>query len=151
MIPCVIPRNAVITRINISAELSSEAPGSNAEWPSDLHFFLGDVLLGVWTSPGDFGRTPGIYTPSWWDPNWNQYGLLKFLSVNDTGTFIDGVRVSDVSLKDLNISAGSGIMLKLSVGPDSVHQGGLTLYGRSFGNYPQDIIVRMQYKVEDGE
>ena len=103
----------------------------------------------MWTAPGDFGKNPGIYTPEWWDPNWNQYGLLKFLSVNETGTFIDGVKVSDISLDDLNISAGSNIKLKMSVSDTSVHKGGLTLYGRSFGNYPQNIKVRMQYKVSE--
>ena len=149
MIPNYLEDDQVPLELLFSFEIASEAPGTREDWPSDIDFYINNVQVCTWTSPGDFGRTPGIYTPSWWDPNWNQYGLLKFLSVNDTGTFIDGVRVSDVTLKELGICAGSGIMLKLSVGHSSVHQGGLTLYGRSFGNYPQDIIVRMQYKVNE--
>jgi predicted transcriptional regulator len=38
MIPCIIPKNSTITKLEISMELSSEAPGSNADWPSDLYF-----------------------------------------------------------------------------------------------------------------
>ncbi len=135
----------------ISFEIASEAPGIREDWPSDILFTINNIPVCTWTAPGDFGKTPGIYTPQWWDPNWNQYGLLKFLSVNETGTFIDGVRVSDISLEDLSIAAGSNIKLRMSVEETSVHKGGLTLYGRSFGNYPQDIKVRMQYKEQQPE
>ncbi|MCR4654967.1 MAG: ArsR family transcriptional regulator [Lachnospiraceae bacterium] len=133
----------------ISFEIASEAPGIREDWPSDIDFSINGIPVCMWTAPGDFGKNPGIYTPSWWDANWNQYGLLKFLSVNETGTFIDGVKVSDCTLSDLNITAGSNIKLRMSVSNTSVHKGGLTLYGRSFGNYPQDIKVRMQYKVNE--
>lgn len=149
IIPNFLEENQLPLELLISFEIASEAPGIREDWPSDIHFSINNIPVCMWTAPGDFGKNPGIYTPEWWDPNWNQYGLLKFLSVNETGTFIDGVKVSDISLDDLNISAGSNIKLKMSVSDTSVHKGGLTLYGRSFGNYPQDIKVRMQYKVSE--
>ena len=56
---------------------------------TDISFYLNDVCIGTWTSPGDFGDVRGIFTPDWWFPNWNQYGLLKMLVINKKGTFID--------------------------------------------------------------
>ena len=47
-----------ITQLTVSAELSSEAPGVNNQWPSDISFSINDVLVGTWTSPGDFGDVP---------------------------------------------------------------------------------------------
>lgn len=151
MIPNFLKEDQIPLELLISFEIASEAPGIREDWPSDIQFSINGIPVCMWTAPGDFGKNPGIYTPQWWDPNWNQYGLLKFLSVNETGTYIDGVKVSDISLKDLTITAGSSIKLKMSVNETSVHKGGLTLYGRSFGNYPQDIKVRMQYRVTEGE
>ena len=45
----------------------------------------------------------GLFTPSWWFPNWNQYGMLKLIVVNQEGTFIDGLKISEVSTKDIMI------------------------------------------------
>ena len=78
-IPNFIPASKKITQITISAELSSEAPGTNNDWPSDISFYLNDIHIGDWTSPGDFGDVKGLLTPDWWYANWNQYGLLKQL------------------------------------------------------------------------
>ena len=41
-------------------ELSSEVPGTNANWPSDISFWVNDVKIGTWTSPGDFGDRRGV-------------------------------------------------------------------------------------------
>ena len=89
-IPNLIPSNQRITQLSISAELSSEAPGIDNNWPSDISFYINDTKIGMWTSPGDFGDVHGMFTPQWWPQNWNQYGLLKLLVINDYGTYIDG-------------------------------------------------------------
>lgn len=149
MIPNFLPASQKIDQITISAELSSEAPGVNNVWPSDIYFHLNDTCLGMWTSPGDFGDVKGLFTPDWWYPNWNQYGLLKLIVINQTGTFIDGLQISDVSLKDLNIDFRSTIKFKFSVPENAEHIGGLTIFGRNFGNYNQDIKVRIHYSQLD--
>lgn len=82
VIPNFIPGFQKITQISITMELSSEAPGVNSDWPSDIEFYLNDKPLGCWTSPGDFGDVKGLFTPTWWPENWNQYGLLKLLVIN---------------------------------------------------------------------
>lgn len=149
MIPNFLPVSQKIDQITISAELSSEAPGVNNIWPSDIYFHLNDICLGMWTSPGDFGDVKGIFTPTWWYPNWNQYGLLKLIVINQVGTFIDGLQISDVSLKYLNLGYGSTIKFKFEVPEKTAHVGGLTIFGRNFGNYNQDIKVRVHYSPID--
>ena len=133
------------TQITISAELSSEAPGVNNVWPSDISFYLNDTCIGMWTSPGDFGDVKGLFTPDWWFPNWNQYGLLKLLVINKKGTFIDGLKISDVTIDSFNLDYRSGIRFRMSVDDDAAHVGGLTIFGKSFGNYGQDIKVSLNY------
>ena len=144
-IPNLIPSNQRITQLSISAELSSEAPGIDNNWPSDISFYINDTKIGMWTSPGDFGDVHGMFTPQWWQQNWNQYGLLKLLVINDYGTYIDGLKISDVSTLSLHLDYSSDIRLRLAVENDSEHVGGITLYGKSFGNYDQDIRVAINY------
>ena len=141
-IPNFIPANQKITQLSISCELSSEAPGINNEWPSDIRFYLNDTCIGFWLSPGDFGDSRGLYTPDWWLPIWNQYGLLKLLLINKRGTFIDGWKVSDVTIDDLNLDFRSDLRFRMAVESDSQHVGGLTIFGKGFGNYNQDIEVK---------
>ena len=144
-IPNFVPANQRIDEICISMELSSEAPGVNNVWPSDIYFYLNGTLLGTWTSPGDFGDVKGIFTPDWWFPNWNQYGLLKMLVINHKGTFIDGLQISDVTIDQFKLSSKSPLKFKLEVPENAEHVGGLTIFGRGFGNYNQDINIKMAY------
>lgn len=145
IVPNFIPGSQKIDQITISAELGSEAPGVNDVWPSDISFYINDICIGTWTSPGDFGDVKGIFTPDWWYPNWNQYGLLKLLVINKKGTFVDGLHISDVTIKDLNLTYKSTVKFKIGVEDDATHVGGLTIYGKTFGNYNQDINVRINY------
>lgn len=144
-IPNLIPRNQVISSISLSCELSSEAPGINNTWPSDIRFSINGTPVGQWTSPGDFGDEKGLLTPDWWPQNWNQYGLLKLLTVNRKGTFIDGLKISDVTIDDLHLKPGKSFRFRMEVSDDADHVGGLTVFGRAFGNYGQDIRVSLNY------
>lgn len=144
-IPNFIPRNQKITGISISCELSSEAPGINNSWPSDISFFINDIPVGVWTSPGDFGDSRGLLTPEWWPVNWNQYGLLKLLTVTEKGAFIDGLKISDVTMDTLDLKPGKSLRFRICVQEDARNVGGLTIFGKSFGNYGQDIRVSLNY------
>jgi len=145
IIPNLLPEATKIEKITMSFEISSEAPGVNEDWPSDISFYLGDVHLGTWTSAGDYGDVRGIFTPDWWYDNWNQYGLLKVLSIDKRGTFIDGLKISDVNIKQLDLDYKSVIKFKFQVSEDATHIGGLTLFGSQFGNYNQDIKVHISY------
>lgn len=150
VIPNFIPSSQRITQITISAELSSEAPGINNVWPSDISFYLNDVCVGTWLSPGDFGDVKGLFTPDWWYSNWNQYGLLKLLVINKKGTFIDGLKISDVNINSFALDYRNGIRFRMAVEEDAEHVGGLTIFGKTFGNYGQDIKVSLHYAPMEG-
>ena len=151
VIPNLIPRNQKITQLSLSAEISSEAPGTDNDWPSDISFYINDTLVGTWTSPGDYGDVRGMFTPEWWPQNWNQYGLLKLLVINHKGTFIDGLKISDITTSELKLDYTSTIRFRIAVEEDSAHVGGLTIFGKSFGNYDQDIVVSINYAPLDTE
>lgn len=138
-----------LEEIEISMEIGSEAPGINERWPSDISFTLNGVQLGQWTSPGDFGHARGRLTPAWWHDNTNQYGMLKIIRIGDDGTFLDGGRMSNTTVEQVNVP-GSFWTIRFEVAEDAVHVGGLTLFGKSFGNYEQDIVIRVYYKKEQG-
>lgn len=147
LIPNLLPPCSQAQQIILSVEIASEAPGTNNDWPSDITFFLNDISIGTWTSPGDFGDIHGLFTPGWWLPTWNQYGLLKTLIINKNGTFIDGVKISDVTIDQFNLDCKSNLRFKFVAsdrGSDS-HPGGLTLFGKGFGNYDQDIHVVVSF------
>lgn len=131
--------------IQLSMEISSEAPGVAQNWPSDISFFFNDIALGNWTSPGDFGDVRGLYTPDWWTENWNQYGLLKLLSINAQGTFIDGRMISSVNIDSLHLNEHSNFQFRLAASSEAKNAGGFTLFGRNFGNYNQDIKLHVIY------
>ncbi len=137
--------------IQISLELSSEAPGVCDEWPSDINFYINGHSLGTWTSPGDYGNVRGLYTPDWFPKMWNQYGLLKLLTVNRTGTYIDGVKIADITVDEIGVDYKSDIVFRIAVLNDGQHAGGLTIFGKSFGNYYQDICIRIVYTQEENK
>ena len=145
MIPNLLPSATKIDQITVSLEISSEAPGINNDWPSDISILLNDVKIGTWTSPGDYGDVQGIFTPDWWFPNWNQYGLLKMIVINKKGTFVDGLKISDVDIRRFNLDYKSTIRFKFQIEEDAKNIGGLTIFGSGFGNYNQDIKVRIAY------
>lgn len=133
--------------LSISMELSSEAPGFCEDYPSDIHFFLNGVPLGFWVSPGDFGARRGRFSPEWWGGSMNQYGLLKNLIINRSGTFIDGSsKIGDVSIDDLHLDYNASLTLRIAVPSDTRNPGGLTLFGIGFGDYNQPIKVKMSYE-----
>lgn len=150
-VPNFLPAGQKIEELAFSMELASEAPGVNHDWPSDITFSLNDVEIGQWMSPGDFGDVRGNFTPEWFPGYWNQYGFLKMLTINQWGTYIDGRKISGVSLKQFALDYKSSIRLKLEVKEDAAHVGGLTLFGAGFGNYSQGIKVRIRYSPMEGK
>jgi predicted transcriptional regulator len=137
--------NRKIQKLEVSLELSSETPGTNRNWLSDITMWVNDVEIGSWTSPGDFGDHRGALTPSWWKLEGSQYGLLKHWIVTDEGSFVDGVQISDINLDMLAIPGHHSIRVKIGVKEDAKHLGGMNIFGRGFGNYDQGIILRLYF------
>lgn len=140
-----LPPSARVESLRVSAELCSEAPLHHDDWPSDITLWINGVEIGTWISPADFGGQRGTLTPTWWEDHNSQFGLLKVWQVNAHGSWVDGIRASDVRLPRLRILAQPFLTIRLGIKPDARHVGGLNLFGRKFGNYPQDLVVRIHY------
>ena len=135
--------NSAVDSLEFSMELSSEVPGTNLNWPSDITLWVNDIAVGTWTSPGDFGDKRGVYTPNWWKLEGSQYGKLKTWRVGQQGTFIDGVRISDVKVGDLDLAKHHSIRMRIGIDAKASHPGGVNIFGKGFGNYDQDIVMRL--------
>lgn len=142
-----LPLEAKITELDLAMEVCSEAPGYNNDYPSDITVWLNGTEVGTWSSPGDFGGTRGRLNPDWWHDNLNQSGLLKVWQVNGVGTSIDGVKVSPVNVETIGIRPWDTTKVRIGVKPGARNQGGFTLFGKGFGNYEQDLVLRLHYIV----
>jgi predicted transcriptional regulator len=138
--------NSAVDAIEFSMELSSEVPGTNMDWPSDITLWVNEVPVGTWTSPGDYGDKRGVYTPGWWKLEGSQYGKLKTWRIGKAGSFIDGVRISDVTVEDIDLLQHHSIRMRIGIDEKAKHPGGVNIFGRGFGNYDQDIVMRVHLR-----
>jgi predicted transcriptional regulator len=142
-----LPSGARPISLQLSMEVCSEAPLYNLDWPSDITVWANGVDLGSWTSPGDFGGERGRLTPEWWTPRNTQFGLLKIWTVTAEDTSVDGAPISQVTVHNLQLQARPYIAIRVGVKADAAHVGGLNLFGHRFGNYPQDLVLRIAYSL----
>lgn len=138
-----------IVEVELSFEIASEAPDYADDWPSDITFYFNDKKLFTWTSPGDYGVKRGKLTPEWWPSN--QYGLLKTLHITQDGVSMDDKKVSEVTLEQLLANVNQYWSIRFEVAEDAKNVGGLTLFGKKFGNHEQDIMVRTFFERAQGE
>lgn len=136
-----------ICGLSISAEVCSEFPGYKNNWPSDITLWINGVEVGTWTSPGDMGGEYGRLTPRWWDLKNTQYGFLKTWRVTREGSFIDGVKAGGTTLSDIDAENCEYFLVRIGMKDEAERCGGFNLFGRTFGNYEQDLVFRME--IED--
>lgn len=134
-----------IKSLEFSFEICSESPGYNNHWKSDITFWINGRELGSFTSLGDYGGRRGKLTPFWWGENLTQFGILKTISITNEGTFLDGKPLSPLTTQDYSLQEWNYISFKLGVKNDSHYVGGLNLFGEKFGDYPQNIIMKITY------
>lgn len=61
-----------------------------------------------------------------------------------TESFVDRVKVSDVVISDLGIRNHTSIKVKIGIKQNAKNIGGVNIFGNSFGNYAQDIVMRLE-------
>lgn len=133
------------SKISFTFEICSETLYYNNNWPSDITVRVNDVEVTTFTLPGDFGGRRGKYTPSYWPVTSTQFGLLKNITVGSDGVFVDNSFVSDkVHFADLKIYDGSAIKLDIGIKDDATHRGGINLFGKNFGDFPQSIVMSLK-------
>jgi predicted transcriptional regulator len=140
-----MPKGEELKSLGVVMEVCSEVPGTSKQWPSDITIWINGVEVGTWTSPGDFGDKRGKLTPAWWKLAGSQYGLLKSWNVTNNGSFIDGIEFSNVKLKDLEIHDHTSVKVRIGIKEGSKNVGGINVFGKGFGNYAQDILLRMEF------
>jgi predicted transcriptional regulator len=131
----------------VSMELCSEAPNYRNNWPSDITMWVNGIEVGTWTSPGDFGGRRGRLNPIWWSDGCTQYGMLKTWRVNKEGAFIDETRISSVKIEDLKLKDDKFITVRIGIKEDAKHVGGVNIFGEKFGDYEQNIVMRIDYSM----
>jgi len=140
-----IPANESARNLGLNMEICSEYPNYKEEYASDITLWINGQEIGTWTSPGDFGSQRGKLNPDWWPAELTQHGVLKVWNVDREGSYIDGKRISSVTLDDLGLKESDFIDIKIGVQEDTENVGGLNLFGRKFGNYAQDLKLRILY------
>ncbi len=135
-----------IRRIEISAEICAEDHEYNLDWPSDITLWVNGIAAGTWECPADYGGRRGKLNPEWWPDKNTQYGKLKTWKLTSRGTYIDDDKISDLTLDEYNLTEQGYIAVRLGIAEDAVHQGGMNLFGDCFGDYRQDINMKIIYR-----
>ena len=139
-----VEQNKKIESLSFSLEICSETLYSRNDWPSDITFWINDIELLTWTSPGDFGGRRGKFTPDYWFINSTQYGLLKNIKIDDTGVYLDDILVNvNHNVHNINLENNNYIELKIGIKPNATHKGGINIFGKNFGDYKQSIVLKI--------
>ena len=146
LVPNYLTDASELLELQFSMELASEAPGYSAYYPSDIYFSVNGHDLGFYTSVGEFNDRSGTCNPPWWYGNLGQYGKKILVVVNKEGSFIGGFKTSDTKLSDLGVDAGKQIRFRISVPKDAQHCGGVTLFGKGFGDFDEGIVCNQVCK-----
>lgn len=138
-------QNHTLRRMELSVELCSETAKYNMDCPSDITLWINGLEAGTWHCPSDFGGRRGKFSPQWWPVTKTQYGCLKTWSIRDEGTYLDGSRMSRTRLEEYRLAELPYISVRLGIKPDAEYQGGVNIFGETFGDYPQNILLKFFY------
>lgn len=131
--------------LELSFEACSEAPMYRDPWKSDIDVSINGARIGKWTSPCDCGGRRGLLNPEWWSDISTQYGMLKTWRVDKNGSYLENMHVSDVTIADLALDTKPYVAVRIGVSPDAENVGGINLFGREFGDFAQDVQLRIGY------
>ncbi|NSW51175.1 MAG: helix-turn-helix domain-containing protein [Anaerolineae bacterium] len=148
LFPNRLPPNVFLNTLEVSFETCSAAPLHNNEWASDITVWINGNEIGTWTSPASYGGERGLLTPEWWGTQNTQYGQHKLWKVTRDGSYIDGMRSSAVTINHLKLSPKDAIRVRIGTREDAHNIGGISIFGRKFGNYPQDIIIKARFDLD---
>lgn len=134
------------SRLQFSFEICSEAPGYDNNWPSDIDLELNGHLVTTLHIKGDYGGRRGIYNPSWWEDSASQYGDYIILDITRGGCYIGSQKVSSETIESLGLTEGYAFTFRLTVSERKDQGGGMNLFGKHFGDYDQDIVMKVEYE-----
>lgn len=82
----------------------------------------------------------------WWSESNTQYGEYKKIYITHQGCYADNQKTSDETIKSLGLLDGYSFSFTLKVDQDSTNVGGMNLFGKHFGDYAQDIVMKVEYE-----
>ena len=66
--------------------------------------------------------------------------------MDNTGTYLDGVMKSEeITITSLDLPERQYISFKIEIKKDAKHVGGINIFGKSYGDYPQNIVMHVEY------
>ena len=131
--------------ISFSLELCSEAPFYNLNYPSDITTWINGVETSTYTCPSDYGDRTGKLTPKWWSTKLTQYGELIKFSTDKKGSYINKELIPDSpTIDQLKLKESPYISFKIGIKDDATNKGGFNIFGEKFGDYPQNIIMKIK-------
>lgn len=131
-------------RISFSLEVCSDTIYYNNNWPSDITVKINGFEILTFTSPGNFGGKRGRLTPEYWPITSSQFGQLKKISVDKNGVYLDNVFIhKHITFDDLHLFDKDSISFTIGVKDDAEHCGGISIFGKNFGDFGQAIIMKI--------
>ena len=131
--------------LEFSAELCSEAPDYNLDYPSDITLWINGKEAGTWHCPSDFGGRRGKLNPDWWEDTKSQYGNLKTWRLDHTGSYLDGKKSAPFKIQEYCLEKGPYISVVIGIKDQAEHVGGVNIFGSCFGDYPQDLVMKVKF------
>ena len=71
--------------------------------------------------------------------------MLMTWEILGDGCFINGSKAAEATLEDLFLMEKPYIDVRIGNKEDARYIGGFNLFGKSFGNYEQDIVMSVEY------
>ncbi len=140
-------RHKKIDEISFSLEICSEVPYFNNSFESLIGFSINGIEAIDFISPGDFGGRRGRVSPSDSSLNATQYGQLKTIVVNDNGVYLDGVlQNANIKIQGLNLDKSNRVLFRITSKKKDNAYGGFNIFGKNYGDYPQDIEMDVSYE-----
>lgn len=135
-----------VQKLELSMELCSEDHEYNMNYPSDITLWVNDIEVGTWGCQSDYGGRRGKLNPDWWPDKNTQYGILKTWSITEGGSYLDEEKTFDRGLADFRLAKKDFIAVRIGIKEDAKHNGGMNLFGESFGDYPQNLVMKIVFK-----
>ena len=135
-----------VSSVEFSFEICAEAPDYREDWPSDITFGLNGKKIATIHVKGDYGDRRGTYNPEWWPKHITQHGEYVCIRMKKDGIYLNNSLVSRETIDSLGMRDGYSFKMLLGVDPNAEHVGGMNLFGKYFGDYSQDIIMKVEYE-----
>lgn len=141
------PTNSLLNRkvsgLELTMELCSEDHEYNMDYPSDITLWVNGVEAGTWCCPSDFGGRRGRLNPDWWPDKNTQYGMLRTWRITQQGCYLEEEKTCDRALPAFHLGQKDYISVRIGIKDEAVNKGGFNLFGEAFGDYEQNIVMRI--------